>query len=990
MKKRWGVWLVTACMLVAMFLGLSLKAEAGNERSGTLGDNNGIQWTYDEDTKTLTITGEDSGLHGGSPNYQSPFYEICSNVEKIVVKDCTLHGDVSYLFRGLSNVQSIVFYNFDTSNVTSMLAMFGECSNLTELDLSSFDTSQVIDMSNMFWDCSSLSELDISNFDTLKVTNMDGMFYGCLSLTELNLSNFNTSKVTDMSYMFVECSNLTELDLSSFDTSKVTSMSNMFYCCNKLSDLDVSGFNTSKVTNMNSMFYRCYSLKKLDIGVFDTSQCTVMRWMFYDCNSLTELDVSGFDTSQVMRMEAMFSNCSNLAELDVSNFDTSKVTSMGNMFYCCNKLSDLDVSGFNTSKVTDMTGMFHACSSLSELDVSSFDTSKVTAMDGLFSGCSGLIELDLSNFDTSQVRYMDDMFENCSSLEELDLSNFDMNHVEFTSSMLSSCSSLTLINVPKIISEKISITLPGIYSDSKGNETIYITSDYCSELLRRIAVVPVTGITLTKDKVSMLPNKIYYLQANVGPANATNKAVTWKSSNTAVATVDSNGKVTAVAPGTATITATAKDGSGKSASCSVTVTQPVTGITLNKTSISLQKGGTYTLIATVSPSYASNKTVTWMSSNDSVATVDANGKVTAVATGTATISVIANDLSGNGADCEVIVIQPVTDIVLSNSSVNLKTGGTYTLTATVSPSNATNKTLTWKSSNTAVATVDSNGKVTAVGAGSATITATAKDGSGKSASCSVTVTEPMSEKEKQVRAFVERMYTIVLGRAAEEQGLSDWSKRLMNKEIDGATLVDMFVNSDEFIARNTSDEDYIKILYRAVLGREADADGLKMWKDMLADGWTRDYIMEGLVLSTEFKSICDSYGIIAAFEPTAESQVRSFVKRMYTVVLSRRADAVGLNEWTQRLMNGTANGAQLADGFISSSEFVNRNLSNEKYIKVLYRAFFNREADEGGFNVWMSELAKGVSRRDVMKGFVHSVEFSDLCAQYGIIRGEIQ
>ncbi len=242
----------------------------------------------------------------------------------------------------------------------------------------------------------------------------------------------------------------------------------------------------------------------------------------------------------------------------------------------------------------------------------------------------------------------------------------------------------------------------------------------------------------------------------------------------------------------------------------------------------------------------------------------------------------------------------------------------------------------------------------------------------------------------QVRAFVERMYTIVLGRAAEAQGLKEWQSRLLYQEIDGATLVDMFVNSDEFINRNTSDEEYIKILYRAVLGREADADGLKMWKDMLADDWTRDYIMEGLVLSTEFKSICDSYGIIAAFDPTAESQVRSFVKRMYTVVFGRRADAVGLNDWTNHLLNGIANGAQVADGFINSQEFANRNLSNEAYVKVLYRAFFNREADEGGFNVWMNELAKGVSRRDVMKGFVHSVEFSDLCAQYGIIRGEIQ
>ncbi len=257
--------------------------------------------------------------------------------------------------------------------------------------------------------------------------------------------------------------------------------------------------------------------------------------------------------------------------------------------------------------------------------------------------------------------------------------------------------------------------------------------------------------------------------------------------------------------------------------------------------------------------------------------------------------------------------------------------------------------------------------------------------------CNKILSKPgMRQRIEQVSDFVERMYTIVLGRAAEVKGSNDWTMRLLTLGIDGATLVDMFVNSDEFVARNTSDEEYIKILYRAVLGREADEGGLQMWKDMLADDWTRDYVMEGLVLSTEFENICNSYGITAAFEPTEESQVRSFVKRMYTVVLNRRADAVGLEDWTRHLLNGVANGAQVADGFINSQEFANRNLSDEKYVKVLYRAFFNREADAEGYAVWMGELAKGVSRRDVMKGFVHSVEFSDLCAQYGIIRGEIQ
>ncbi len=267
----------------------------------------------------------------------------------------------------------------------------------------------------------------------------------------------------------------------------------------------------------------------------------------------------------------------------------------------------------------------------------------------------------------------------------------------------------------------------------------------------------------------------------------------------------------------------------------------------------------------------------------------------------------------------------------------------------------------------------------------------------------------MDEREEQVRAFVERMYTIVLNRPAEEQGLNDWTARLMAQELDGGTLVNMFVFSDEFIARNVNNEEYIKILYCAVLGREADADGLQMWKELLDGEWTRDQLKDGFVLSDEFKALCDSYGIIAVFptpdvpdnpdvpddpddpdEPDATELVRDFVRRMYTVVLNRPAEEKGLNDWTNHLLNGIVNGAQVADGFIGSEEFANRNLSNEDYVKVLYRAFFNREADEGGFNVWMNELAKGVSRRDVMKGFVHSVEFSDLCAQYGIIRGEMQ
>ncbi len=717
----------------------SCEVTGVHSASGYLGDHDGIYWIYDADTKTLTITGEDSGkwdvyeysIYG----YESVFVDLCGDIEIIKLENCTLKGNINYIFANMKALKSIEFNNVDTSSVT--------------------------DMEGMFRNCSSLSSLDLSGLNTGKVTDMSFMFEGCHSLTSLNISNFNTSQVTDMSYIFSECFSLTGLDVSGFDTSNVTDMAGMFVCCWGLESLDVSGFNTSQVTDMRSMFLEC--------GV---------------------------------------------KSLDVTGFDTSNVTDMSGMFECCFDLESLDVSNFDTSKVEYMEYMFDACYELTSLDVSNFDTSKVTCMDRMFSYCSALTSLDLSNFDTSKVTSIDDMFMGCESLESLDVSSFDLSQVNEAALVFYWCDALKVIYTFKDMNAGSAIELPGTFVDLNQKQTTSLTKEFCNTTLVNI-----------------------------------------------------------------------------------------------------------------------------------------------------------NNLA--------------TKVELNVSNMELAVGESGQLNVTVLPETAAIKTANWKSSNTAVATVDANGKVTAVAEGTATITATAKDGTGKKATCEVTVVDP-------VRDFVVRMYTIVLGRAAEEQGLNDWAARLMAKEIDGATLVDMFVNSDEFIARNTSDEEYIKILYRAVLGREADAEGLKMWKNMLADGWTRDYIMEGLVLSTEFENICNSYGITAAFEPTEESQVRSFVKRMYTVVLNRRADAAGLNDWTKRLMNGTANGAQLADGFISSDEFVNRNLSNEKYIKVLYRAFFNREPDEGGFNVWMNELAKGVSRRDVMKGFVHSVEFSDLCAAYGIIRGEIQ
>ncbi len=165
----------------------------------------------------------------------------------------------------------------------------------------------------------------------------------------------------------------------------------------------------------------------------------------------------------------------------------------------------------------------------------------------------------------------------------------------------------------------------------------------------------------------------------------------------------------------------------------------VSGLTMSESTLTLNSGSKAQLTVTATSNYALNPPVTWSSSDESVATVDANGLVNAVAGGTCTITAAAVDGSGKTATCQVTVFQLVTSIALSHTTLTLEPEGTQKLTFTVSPSNASNKEVTWSSSNEAVAEVTSTGDVVAVGVGLCTITCAATDGSGVFASCSVVV-----------------------------------------------------------------------------------------------------------------------------------------------------------------------------------------------------------------------------------------------------------
>ena len=271
-------------------------------------------------------------------------------------------------------------------------------------------------------------------------------------------------------------------------------------------------------------------------------------------------------------------------------------------------------------------------------------------------------------------------------------------------------------------------------------------------------IVHVQSISLKTTSLTMRPGDKTTVYAVYNPSNVTDKVLTWTSSNTDVATV-SEGNVTAVGVGTATITAKSRDG-GKTATCKVTVsdgTVKLESISLKTTSLSMKKGDKTTVYAVYNPSNVTDKVLYWSSSNENVATVS-EGNVTAVGAGTATITAKSRD-GGKTASCTVTVTDgtiKVQSISLKSTTEILTKGSTKTIYAVYNPSNVTDKVLTWSSSNTGVATV-SEGVVKAVGTGVATITAKSRDG-GKTASCTVVVTDKNSQmKEITLKTTEETM-----------------------------------------------------------------------------------------------------------------------------------------------------------------------------------------------------------------------------------------
>lgn len=281
---------------------------------------------------------------------------------------------------------------------------------------------------------------------------------------------------------------------------------------------------------------------------------------------------------------------------------------------------------------------------------------------------------------------------------------------------------------------------------STGEATIHVVTSDGGKMATCLVKVgtPVKGITLSiSSKTLYVGDPSLDISATLTPANATDKSLEWSSSDPEVASIAPGAALHAVIkplkPGKTTITATTKDG-GFTASCEVTVKRHVSGVSLNKASLTLYVGETESLAATVAPEDASDKSVVWSSGNSAVASVS-NGKVTANKPGSAVIKVVTNDLSKE-ATCTVTVKRHAESVELSQKEIKLYLGENRSLTATVLPSDASDKNVTWSSSNPNVATVSTTGNVVSKSVGATVITVKTVDG-GRQAQCNVTVLEPV-------------------------------------------------------------------------------------------------------------------------------------------------------------------------------------------------------------------------------------------------------
>lgn len=245
--------------------------------------------------------------------------------------------------------------------------------------------------------------------------------------------------------------------------------------------------------------------------------------------------------------------------------------------------------------------------------------------------------------------------------------------------------------------------------------------------------------------------------------------------------------------------------------------------------------------------------------------------------------------------------------------------------------------------------------------------------------------------EEPVTAFVNRLYSLCFNRQADDEGMVTWKNALINKTKSGAEVAKGFFFSKELENRKLNNSNYVELLYKVMMNRSSDAGGKSYWLAAMDAGMTREGVFKGFAESKEFENLCNTYGITRGMAYVGQGRDRNagvtrFVSRLYTKALGRTYDVNGLNDWCNRILDKKWSVTDAATtGFFRSREFLNKNLGNEEYIKVLYRTFLDREYDAAGLRYWKNNLNSGaMTREQVLRGFSESAEFKKMMKDYGL------
>ena len=565
--------------------------------------------------------------NSGYASYHGPF-GACSGLKKIIFEEGTKEIS-NNLFRGCTGLEEI---SIPASVIKIERYTFADCTNLKNVYFSNGVKNVE---NNAFTNCTSLTKVNIP--DTVDSIG-NSAFSGCTNLIEVHLPDKLKETASDT---FSGCKKLTTIN---FPSTLTTIGDSAFSGCESLTEAILP----SGVEKIGSnAFKNCKAMKK---AVVPDTVSSVGSSAFYGCEALTDITLG----SKLKKIESQtFYGCTVLPSIVLPY----NVTTIGDSaFVNCTKLTQITVPRNTTSIASNA---FSYPKKMTMYGPSDCYAQTYANGKGIKYVTQDIHATSVSLDITEKTAERYDDFQLTATIAPLN----------FTDAVVWTSSNEEVATV----SDTGYVEICGV-----GTAVITVTAGNVKAACKITVPQLIDWIEFDEDEIELKAGETYQLKPYISPSDATNKKLKYTSSDTKVAEVSASGRVTAKSEGEAKIRAAATDGSDEYAVCYVTVTgkAKVTGITLDRTSAEVKRGEKLTLNVTVSPSYASNKKVVWKSANTKIATVDANGSVTAKAPGRTKITVTSSENSSYQASCTVTVPYKIT-YKLNKGKNNASNPSTY-------------------------------------------------------------------------------------------------------------------------------------------------------------------------------------------------------------------------------------------------------------------------------------------------------------------------